>query len=259
MSGSPDLAALLGECSKDEILRGRLRLWQPLVGYRFSVDALVLSHFASRGRADSRGRAIDLGAGCGVVGLALALACPGLSVTLVELGPRLAALCRQNAIENGLSHRVEVLEADLRRAQDLPIDGGVELLVSNPPFRPASSGRQSPDPERARALVELTVTLPELVASASRLLAPGGALAVIYPPERLGELLEACVRSGLGPCRLRALHPLPGAPARRLLLEAQKGGRSPLVMEPPLFLHEAQGSYSPEAAELLGDAPSGFF
>lgn len=255
MSLQADPTALLAECSRDEILRGRLRLWQPRKGYRFSVDALLLAHFASDGRADAEGEAADLGAGCGVVGLALALACPRLRVSLVELGGRLAALARLNVAGNALSDRVAVHEADLRRPKGSLPEGGLALVVSNPPFRAAAAGRPSPDPERARALTELTVTLEDLVAASARLLGPAGALAVIYPPERLAELFAACGRAGLRPIRLRAVHPLPGEPARRVLLEARKGSRSPLVVEPPLVVHEAQGRYSAEAAELLGDAP----
>lgn len=255
MSAYDDLTALLADCSRDEILRGRLRLWQPRQGYRFSVDAPVLAHFVATGRGEASGVAADLGAGSGVVGLALAVSCPHLRVTLVELGPRLAALARRNVMENGLKDRVDVREADLRDLGGLLPEGGLALVVSNPPFRPAGSGRPSPDPERAQALCELTVTLPQLVSSAARLLAPGGSFAVIYPAERLGELFAACAASSLRPLRLRAVHPLPGEPAHRVLLEARRGGRSPLVMEPPLVLQEAPGRYTAEAAELLGDAP----
>ncbi|HZS36281.1 MAG TPA: SAM-dependent methyltransferase, partial [Polyangia bacterium] len=80
------------ELTRDEILRGRLTLWQPRDGYRFAVDPLLLVDFVAQVPGLRVGRACDLGAGCGVVALGAALAWPDAHVTAVELQPRLAAL-----------------------------------------------------------------------------------------------------------------------------------------------------------------------
>jgi tRNA1Val (adenine37-N6)-methyltransferase len=197
---------------------------------------------------------VDLGAGCGVVGLALAQATPGWGATLVELQPRLAALCRLNVAEADLADRVEVCEADLRHRSERLRGAAFSLAVSNPPFRPADAGRQSPDPERARAHSEQTLTLPSLVDAAARLLRPGGAFCVVYPAERLPALLSACATADLRPTRLRLVHPRPDQPARRVLLAARKGGGRALEVASPLFVHTEAGEYSPEAAVILDGA-----
>ena len=245
----------IGDCSLDEALRGRLRLWQPAKGYRFSVDAFLLADFARAALPKGAGRLVDLGAGCGVVGLALALAgeAPDLAVTLVELQPRLAALCRRNAQENGLAERVDILEGDLRQLKGRLPGAEADLVVSNPPFQPAHSGKVSPDPEKALANTECESTLPDLVQSAARLLRPGGGLAVIYPGARLPELFGALAAQSLSPVRLRAVYPQPGRPAKRILVQARKGGGVALVIEPPLTIHQTTGVYMPEAACILGD------
>jgi tRNA1Val (adenine37-N6)-methyltransferase len=112
MSGDPDPSLPEG-CVLDEALRGKLALWQPIQGYRFSIDAFLLADFARQVVRESGGGLVDLGAGCGVIGLALARETTA-NATLVELQPRLAELCRINARHNGLSDRVEVVEGDLR-------------------------------------------------------------------------------------------------------------------------------------------------
>ena len=101
------------DLTRDGILRGRLQLWQPKVGYRFAVDPLLLVHFIKQERREEAQRAVDLGTGCGIAALALALDLPSTEVIAVELQPRLAALARRNAEENGLSSRVRVVECDL--------------------------------------------------------------------------------------------------------------------------------------------------
>lgn len=238
-------------CVQDEALRGRLTLWQPEHGYRFSVDALLLADFARGADPGWQGEIVDLGAGCGVVGLALAVQLPAARVTLVELQARLASLCRANISENGLEHRVEVVEADLRRLKGVVEGAGVDRVVSNPPFRPSGSGRQSPDPEKAIATMELEVSLPVLVASAARMLRPRGFFSVVYPAERAVEVCETMGHHGLRPVRMRPVYPLAGRPARRVLIQARKGVADPLVLDHPLVIHEAPEVYTAEAARIL--------
>ncbi len=167
------------ELTRDAILRGRLMLWQPRAGYRFSVDALLLADFAASQQFE---RAYDLCTGCGVVALALAVGRATGEVVGVELQPRLAAVARKNAVENHVVERVRIVELDLRdldasRAQ-LP-GASAELVTCNPPFRPEGQGSTNPDDEEAIARHELRLRIDEVVATAARLLRPGGRLLLV--------------------------------------------------------------------------------
>ncbi len=113
-SGTTPLTEVeLGELTCDPILRGRLTLFQPKVGYRFSLDPLLLADFVGPAPL---GRVADLGAGVGIVGLTLAKNDPAAPLTLVELQPRVAALCRENAAHDGLAVRVTVVQGELLAA-----------------------------------------------------------------------------------------------------------------------------------------------
>ncbi len=237
----------------DELLRGRLRVLQPRRGYRVSVDPLLLADFAARLCGAARPRVCDLGAGVGVLGLALARAVPAATGVLVELQPRLCDLARRNVELNGLGDRLETLEADLRR---LPrrLGGRFDLCVSNPPFRPVGSGKPNPDPEKALANLELACSLADLAAAARRLLAPRGRLALVHDATRLPDVLGTLAGAGLRPELLRLVHPRAAEPAMRLLLLARRVDRpAPLRVEPPLVLHEADGTFTAEAAKILGE------
>ncbi len=251
MSEGETSSSIPDGCVRDEALRGRLVLYQPEHGYRFSLDALLLADFARGPDPAWQGGIVDLGAGCGVVGLSLAAQLQGARVTLVELQSRLAGLCRTNIRENDFDRRVEVVEADLRRLKGLVEGASADRVVSNPPFRPAGSGRMSPDPEKAIANMELEVSLPVLVASAARLLRPRGHFSVIYPAERAVEVCENMSHHGLRPVRLRPVYPRAGRPARRVLIQARKGVSDALVFESPLVIHEAPEVYTAEAARIL--------
>jgi tRNA1Val (adenine37-N6)-methyltransferase len=237
----------------DEILRGRLKLWQPREGYRFAVDPLLLLHFIHLPRIS---RAADLGTGCGIIALGLALRFVDAQVTAVELQPRLAQLALRNAAENQLTDRVQVLELDLANPQSVraALSGAsYDLVTCNPPFRPLGEGNANPDDEAAVARHELRLTLADVARESRRLLLPGGRAVLVYPAERLGSLLSSLEREGLRPLRLRCVHPRVGEPATRVLVEARKGAKGNLVVEGPMILRDESGEYTAEARHALGD------
>ena len=94
----------------DAFLGGRLLLRQPAEGHRCGTDAVLL---AAAAPADFAGLAIDVGAGVGAAGLALAVARPGARIGLLENDPFIAGLARANLLQNGSQDRGHVLEADL--------------------------------------------------------------------------------------------------------------------------------------------------
>jgi tRNA1Val (adenine37-N6)-methyltransferase len=222
-------------------------LWQPERGYRFSVDPLLLVDFP---RAPL-GRIVDLGTGVGVIALGLLLRDPSAQATLVELQDSLAELARRNADANGLSARASLVVGDIAEGLTLP-GGSFDLAVSNPPYRTLDEGPASPEPEIAVAQHELRLTLAALTGEMRRLLRPGGRAALVYPAARLPALLAALEAEGLRPLRLRCVHPRAAEPANRVLVEAEKGARGPLVVEPPLILRD-EGGYTPAAARILGE------
>ena len=68
----------------------------------------------------------------------------------------------------------------------------------------------------------------------------------MFHARRASVLLSALVSCGLSPKRLRWVHPSPERPAGLFLLEALKGGGEGLTVEPPLFVRDERGDYTPE-------------
>ncbi len=230
-----------------------VRIRQRKNGYRFSMDAVLLASFVDMKVIK---RAADFGAGSGVVGIMLAKRYPKAEVTLVELQQGLHGLCLENVSGNALEGRVKALCADIRELGQEPGQElqGLDLVVSNPPFRKPLSGRLSNEEEKAIARHELERTLPELVKSASRALRARGRFAIVYLPERLADVVAECRGADLEPKRLRFVHGRKGAEARMVLVEAVKQGRAGLKVEPPLFVYEGRGQdYTSEVLEMYGE------
>src|SRR6202046_3238632 len=96
-----------GEVSEDAFLGGRLRLRQPKSGHRAGHDAMLLAAATPACPGD---RVVDLGAGVGAAGLAVARRVAGIALVLVEIDERLAELARGNAITNAIAAETIVLD-----------------------------------------------------------------------------------------------------------------------------------------------------
>lgn len=247
------------DLSRDPIVRGRVSLWQPRIGYRFSIDPILLASFVGNGPL---GTIADIGAGVGVVGLLLGQADASARVTLVELQPRLATLCQRNAAENGMADRTNVVQGDVRSAglRQALAGASFDVVASCPPYYPLGQGGVNPTDEEAIARHEVHLPLADLVRAARRMLRFRGRFAVVYPTPRLPELLSVLCAEGLNPTRLRIVHPYAGEPGQRVLVEGCKGSKSSLVIEPPLYLRTRAtpsqgggGDYTEEARRILGD------
>ncbi|MGI4764189.1 MAG: tRNA1(Val) (adenine(37)-N6)-methyltransferase [Janthinobacterium lividum] len=231
----------------DRLLGGRLRLFQPATGHRAGTDAVLLAAAATLGAGECF---VDVGAGVGTAGLALALRCPGATGLLLEADPDTAGFARRNAALNGVEDRVAVVEGDLfARAIDRPAALRAEaasLVLSNPPFFDAGTVRASPHATRAAAHVAGPRGHGDWLAGAAALLAPKGRLVMIHRPDALPALLAAC-EGRIGGVGIRPVLPREGADAIRILLVGIKGSRAPLRLAPPLVLHGADGRFTAEA------------
>jgi tRNA1(Val) A37 N6-methylase TrmN6 len=247
------------ETTIDGICRGSLLVEQPKLGYRFNVDSVILARFAaSAWSGPPPARVIDLGAGCGPVGMILARLWPISTLTLVELQPDLAALAQRNVVRNGLTGRAVVLEVDLRQHELSVPGGGPTLLVCNPPFFPISRGRMSPNPQVAGARHEIYCALDDLAAVAQQTLsgAANSALALVHLADRKEEVIRVFESRGLRPRMIRDVVPFAGSvPSRTLLLFDSDDGGWPGAVLPPLVVHECPGSYGAELRQFLGPIP----
>jgi tRNA1Val (adenine37-N6)-methyltransferase len=225
-----------------------LQIIQPLRGYRFSIDSVLLARFAAAGRAN---RVLELGAGCGVVALLLAAMGKPRDVVAIERQPEMADMAARNASLNGL-RMVKAICADLRRPGITGIaPDSFDLVVANPPYRRPNSGRESPDSARRAARAEGDTGLPDFIAAAARFARTGGRAAFVFDAGRTADLLSGLRAAKMEPKRLRAIHSHEGRRASAILVEARKGGGAGLVLEPPLVLFDSKGVYTAETRRLL--------
>jgi tRNA1(Val) A37 N6-methylase TrmN6 len=253
MSCVPMRGEDLGEITQDAVLGGRLALRQPRHGHRVGHDAILL---AAATEATSGQRAIDLFAGVGAAGLALALRVPGLDVTLVEIDPALVTLARGNIARNHLADRARAVVLDVGAAGRAFAAAGIaaasaDRVLMNPPFNDPLRQRVSPRAGRRLAHAASPEQLSDWLGVASRLLEPNGVLTLIWRADDLAHALAALGR--LGAITVLPVHPRSDAAAIRVLLRAVKSSRAPLRLLPGFVLADQAGRPTAEAEAVLRD------
>jgi len=219
------------------------RIIQKTDEFRFSLDAVLLAHFAT---VRNGMKAADLGAGTGAVGLFL-LARGVASISGLELNPRLADAATRTAALNGLSERLTITCGNVTQISSCYAAGSFDLVAVNPPYRLPSAGRVSLLAGVAMARHETAAGLRDFVQAAAFLLRNRGRMAMIHLPERLVDLCMELRDAGLEPKRLRFVHPFSDAAPRMVLVESVKGAaRGGLSVIPPLVVYQARQEYHPE-------------
>jgi len=236
--------------TEDAFLGGKLRLRQPKSGHRAGHDAMLL---AAATPARSGDRVVDLGAGVGAAGLAVARRVPGIDLVLVEIDEKLVELARCNAIANAIAARTIALDvtsaASAFASLGLKPDSA-EIVLMNPPFNDSTRHRASPDKSRETAHVAMPATLEGWIGATRRLLKTGGTLVMIWRADGIAEVLATLDR-GFGSLAILPVHADVTSPAIRVLVRAVKGGKAPTRLEPALVLKDESGRTHQKVHDIL--------
>ncbi|WP_454715001.1 tRNA1(Val) (adenine(37)-N6)-methyltransferase [Caulobacter segnis] len=232
--------------TEDRVLGGRVRLRQRLDGYRAGMDAALL---AAACDALPGQRVIE--AGCGVGGALLAAATrrPGAIFQGVERDSVAASLAVENAALNGLADRVAIAQGDVEagfRALGLP---AFDAVMTNPPFFDDPNALRAPAPAKSGAWMA-DGGLAAWTGFCLKAVREGGTITIIHRADRLADILDALAPKA-GSFRIRPVAPFADAPAKRVIVRAIKTGKAPLVLLPPLVLHDRDGGKHSAAAEAI--------
>ena len=207
-----------------EILPGGFTLTIEDGCFPLSTDSMSLSDFV---RLPANARILDLGAGCGTLGLLLCAADPKVHVTGVEITENGHRAALKNIEDNHLEGRMESLCRDLRQVPSFLKPGSFSLCISNPPY--FSGGPASSRLKDARR--EDLCSVSALFSAASWALKFGGDFYLVHRPERLGELIAAGAEQHMECKRLRLLRHRQDGPVALILLQFRKGGKPGLILD----------------------------
>jgi tRNA1Val (adenine37-N6)-methyltransferase len=235
-----------GTIRLDSLFEGKLVCRQPRHGYRYSVDSILLAHFSPPQSGDS---VLDLGCGCGIIGLIMLFRWRARCKRLVglEIQPELAELARENGQVNGFGDAYSVVEGDIRTIQDYFPAESFSRVVCNPPYYAPGTGRENDDRQSVIARHQVCASTDQIMAAASLVVKNRGVVSVVFPADGLVDLLGAMVAANLRPKRMQMIYsyPNPDGAAALVLVEAMKNGGSGAKILPPFYIYqEKNGNYS---------------
>ncbi len=239
--------------SLDSLFDGAMYCKQNKQGYRFSVDAVLAAHFLTVRKGDT---VLDLGCGCGIIGLILMFRWKHLllKVSGLEIQPTLADLARDNVVTNGFEELMTVVEGDLQEIDTCFPAESFSKVICNPPFYKPSRGRGSANNEAYVARHQVLATLEKVIDASRYCVKNRGNVIMIYPADGLAELLHVMRSRSLEPKRIQMVYSHKhDENAQLVLIDAVKnGGLGIKVLQPFYIYRDRNGPYS-DAMQRLYD------
>ena len=193
------------------------------------------------------GDVLDVGAGCGILGLLLKRDFKSINLSLLEIQERNLEILRLNSLQNDLP--AEILHADFAEFKSKK---RFDFIVSNPPFYQERMSL-SKEPHMALSKSAASLSLRDFVRSANAHLKPGGTLIFCYEAGKLAKICELLGEFRLNLTRLGFVYPDISKPAKLALLQARKNSRSACEIVLPIYA-SAHGNRTAQAQAIYKSA-----
>lgn len=240
---------LLDDESIDDLQLDNLFLIQKKQGFRFGVDAVLLSNFAN---IKNRHRVVDLCTGTGIVPFLAYGKYKPKEVIGIEIQEDMVEMANRSSKYNGVENIVKFKNADLKDIDFLKTLGTFDVLTVNPPYKLNNSGILNPNDKLAIARHEVMCNLEDVIIAARRLLKDNGRMYMVHRPERLIDIFELMRKHKIEPKRVQMIQPNIKKAPNIVLVEGQRDGGAYLKWEAPLYIYNEDGTYTKELNKIYG-------
>lgn len=215
----------------------------------FGMDAVLLSDFV---REKKNGAVLDMGTGTGIIPILLEAKEKGKIFTALEIQEESAKMARRSVQLNDLEEKIEIITGDIKEASKLMKASSFDIVTCNPPYMNHQHGITNPELPKAIARHEILCTLEDVIREASKLVKPAGSFYLIHRPFRLAEIIATLLKYKLEPKRMRLVYPYIEKEPNMVMIEAVRGGKSMMKVEPPLIVYKEKGKYTEEIYKIYG-------
>ncbi len=220
-------------------------LYQPHKGYCYNSDSLFLYDFINS--FNPRGMVLDVGAGCGIVGLLVARDNPKVKLEAVEKQDIFVSFASTNARVNKIEYKIKkenILDYDESEKYD--------YIISNPPFYNEGS-KQSKDNILFNARYNVNLPIDRFFKKISRLLKPQAHFIFCYEASQFSLVCAELDRVKLRVVDVRFVHSKVNKKASLVLIHARNSSKSLMNVLPPLITMESE-NYTQEVEKIFKKA-----
>ena len=231
----------------DDLGRKGYQIIQDPKRFCFGIDAVLLTGFA---RVKDGDTVLDLGTGTGIIPILLEAKTGASHLTGLEIQPESADMAKRSVCYNELEKKIDIVEGDIKNASEIFGRGSFDVVTCNPPYMIGAHGLTGGNESKTIARHEVLCTFEDVAREAAAVLKPGGMFYLVHRPFRLVELLGTMTKYRLEPKRMKFVHPFVDKEPNMVLIEAKKGARSLVEIEPPLIVYKSPGVYTDEIYDI---------
>jgi tRNA1Val (adenine37-N6)-methyltransferase len=238
-----DFILLPDETLEDLQIKG-LFIIQKKDSFRFGMDAVLLSGFV---KARAHQKVLDLGTGAGILPVLISAKTDAKSITGLEIQPDIADMAQRSIDGNNLNHKISIVKGDIKEAVSIFGAAAYDIVVTNPPYTKAGSGRINNNDSKAIAKHEIYCKLTDVLKASFAVLKPKGEFFMVHRPERLTDILAGMRNVRIEPKILRMVCPYQGKAPSLILIKGIKNGNPGLKVLSDLIIYNESGEYTKEA------------
>jgi tRNA1(Val) A37 N6-methylase TrmN6 len=217
----------------------------------FSIDSVLISNFLTVNKG--RKNIMDLGTGNGVIPMLLSKR-TNAKIVGIEIQDTSVDLACRNIILNKLESQVEIVKGDIKNIQSEFTDQSFDAVITNPPFFKFTGDKNQLNnlDQLTYARHEILINLEDIIKAGSYLLKFRGNFTMVHRADRLIDILELMKKYKIEPKRIRFCHTTRNKGAKIILIEGLKGAEPGLVIQPPLYINNDDGSYTEDVLAMFG-------
>jgi tRNA1(Val) A37 N6-methylase TrmN6 len=233
--------------TNDYLLDKKVKIFQPIDGYRASTDAVFLSSLLDSKKVKKGDTILDVGSGTGAISLCLASRLKDVKITGIDIQKDLVELSNMSSKKNGFDDFLTYINTDIRQKTSLP-SGTFSFVITNPPY----SDHDMPSPNESKKLAHnhQDFDLTGWLSFCLKMLKPKGYLLVINRAEAINEIITAIDKKA-GSINVLPIYSKLGQDAKRVAVIAQKTAKGITKILPPFYTHNEDGSYTDKAQSIL--------
>lgn len=227
-----------------------LKIIQDDTTFCFGIDSVLLSDYSKEIKDNST--IVDLGTGNGIISILLCGKTKLKEIIGVEIQENIANIAKENVALNNLEEKFKVLNCDLKNLSTYINSNSIDVVVTNPPYKKLNTGKINNVDSKLIARHEVKCTLEDVIKTSSYILKNNGSFFMVHKPDRLADIIYLLRKYHLEPKRMRLVYPSIGKNANLLLVKAVKNGNSFIQVDTPLYVYNADGSYTSDILKIYG-------
>ncbi|MBQ7986043.1 MAG: tRNA1(Val) (adenine(37)-N6)-methyltransferase [Clostridia bacterium] len=233
----------------EDLQISNLQLIQKKDGFRFGIDAVLLSDFAKDIRAE---KMLDMCTGSGIIPVLMTAKTNIPEIFGMEIQEEIFDTAKRTLELNNLCQRVHFECGDIKNAVEIYGKRQFDLITCNPPYMPAGTAVKNELDTKIIARHEVMCTLEDVISVGAMLVKQHGHLVLVHKPSRLADIICLMREHKIEPKRIRFIHKQVGAEPSLVLVDGAYLGGHELRILPPLYIFDETGEETPELKRIYG-------